>query len=314
MNRLPSLNAIQAFERVARLGSVRAAAFDLHVTPSAVSHQLKRLEQELGVNLLDRVPKGVALTEEGIAYSEELKSVFDRLTEATARIRNRQSLNVVTITTLPVLSIKWLVRRLADFHIRHPQIEVRVSTAYKTQDLASSGYDLGVRWGIGRWAGLEAHRLMGDQVQPVCSPAFLKRHGPLNPQADLPHGHLIHMSAVRDEWQSWMGLQGMPAGPLQGGLQFGEPTSAIQAAVDGLGVVLAPRALVDGDLKAGLLVPAHPQCIQLKEAYFLVHPSRAGLSKAGQLFKDWLIQQCEQYTKSVPKADICLLTSNLNRA
>lgn len=307
MERLPSLNALRAFERVARVGSVRGAAEQLHVTPSAISHQLTRLEEELGVVLLQRSAKAVTLTQEGQAFFQELREAFDLLSEATARLRNRRGRNVVTITALPVFAIKWLVRRLADFHVRHPDVEVRLSTSYKTQDLAAGGYDLGIRWGSGAWPGLTAHPLMGDVVQPVCSPRFADRHGLRVPGAPMPTDRLIHMGPSREDWSTWFDLHPDMPRPMTAGSVFNEPTSAIQAAIDGLGIALGPRVLVDDDLDSGRLVPAHPHRTLLRDAYYLVHPSRAGLSAAGRRFGDWLTEACSNFSEGSLAAEVCLL-------
>lgn len=314
MARLPSLNALHAFECVARLGSVRDAAEYLHVTPSAISHQLRRLEEDLGVHLMDRSSKTLALTSEGQRYARELHEAFDVLGKATTRVRQRQHQHAVSITTLPVLAIKWLVRRLADFHEQHPQIEVRLSTAYKTQDLAQGGHDLGIRWGAGRWPGVSSIKLMNDWVQPVCSPETLAQHGPWSSPPDTGSHKLIHMGSTRSDWATWWSLQGRPWPDNKAGLQFTEPTSAIQAAIDGLGVVLGPRVLVDDDIRSGRLVPAHPQRIQLHDAYYLVHPAGHGLSRASQLFMDWLIRACQEFTTTLPAPDVCMMPGVVRQA
>lgn len=306
MERLPSLNALRAFEQVARTGSLRAAAEQLHVTPSAISHQLKRLEQALGVTLLERSSKQLALTAEGQSYFNELREAFDLLAAATARIRHKHGLNVVTLTTLPVFAIKWLVRRMADFHTRYPAVEVRLSTAYRTQDLTAGGYDLGIRWGAGQWPGLSSTKLMSDFVQPVCSPSFLAQHGSLDEQPHRLVSQLIHMGTTREDWRTWFAMHGLTLPDAAGGLQFSEPTSAIQAAMDGMGIVLGPRALVDDDIQTGRLVPAHSHRIQLHDAYYLVHPTRTELGRTGRLFRDWLIDTCDGYATHLPTPDICM--------
>jgi len=314
MDRLPSLNALRAFERVARTGTVRAAAEQLHVTPSAISHQLKRLEQELGILLIERSTKSITLTAEGAAYFRDLRQAFDLMTEATARIRHSQGLDAVAITTLPVFAIKWLVRKMADFHAKHPSVEVRLGTAYRTQDLAVGGYDLGIRWGSGRWPGLSSIRLLSDSVQPVCSPSFLQQHGPLDESRSDAAFRLIHMGAGRDDWHTWYELQGHKLSLANAGLQISEPTSAIQAAVDGLGIVLGPGVLIDDDLASGRLVPASNRRIQLHDAYHLVHPARTGLSRTGKMFRDWLIEKCHAFEAGQPPSDVCLLNGTAQQA
>jgi LysR family glycine cleavage system transcriptional activator len=313
VDRLPSLNALRAFEQVARTGSVRAAADALHVTPSAVSHQLKRLEEDLGVVLLERSARHVVLTREGRAYADDLRHAFDRLAVATDRVRNRRDGNTVTVTTVPVFAVKWLVRRLADFHVLHPDVEVRVGTTYRTQDLSDAGYDLGIRWGSGRWPGLSASKLMDDVIQPVCSPGYLERFGPLDASRNTASRRLIHMDPDAQQWRLWFALHGRSRVDASRGIRFSEPTSAIQAAIDGLGAVLGPRALVEDDVEAGRLVPAHPQRILLHEAYHLVFPSRVGLSRTARLFAVWLAARCGEFDAGAPPPDLCLLDGGERR-
>lgn len=307
MVRLPSLNALRAFVSVARTQSVIAAANELFVTPSAVSHQLKRLEEELDVALFVRSGKALALTPEGQTYFEQLREAFDRIDVATARVRRKKEDRVVTVTTVPVFAIKWLVKRLADFHTQYPDIEVRLGTAYKTFDLNVSGHDLGIRWGAGNWQAMHSVKLMSDVVQPVCSPGFLATHGPISPNKTDLTSKLIHMGASRDDWRHWFNLNGWtyPESPVS--MYFSEPTSAIQAAIDGLGVALGPHALVDDDLKSGRLVPAHQRIILMHEAYYMVFPTKTGLSKAATVFAEWIRASCSEYEATSAEPDTCIL-------
>lgn len=308
MVKLPSLNALRAFVSVARTQSVVAAANELFVTPSAVSHQLKRLEEELEVALFVRSGKALALTPEGQTYFEQLREVFDRIEVATAKVRHKKEDRVVTVTTVPVFAIKWLVKRLADFHTQNPDIEVRLGTAYKTYDLNVSGHDLGIRWGSGNWPGAHSVKLMSDVVQPVCSPAFLAANGAMASENVALSRKLIHMGASRDDWRLWFNLNGWTFSESPVAMYFSEPTSAIQAAIDSLGVVLGPHALVEDDLKNGRLVPAHPRTILLHEAYYMVFPAKIGLSKAATAFADWVRASCADYDAKRAPPDLCILS------
>lgn len=307
MQRLPSLNSLRAFVAVARTRSVVAAADELCVTPSAVSHQLRRLEEELEVALFVRSGKTIALGPEGETYYEQLRDVFDRIEQATAKVRSKNMGRVVTITTVPVFAIKWLVRRLAQFHTLHPDIEVRLGTAYKSFDLNVSGHDLAIRWGAGHWPGMTAVRLMPDIVQPVCSPAFRNTHGLLSEASMEIHGRLIHMGRSRDDWRHWFDMSGWIYTDLPGSMHFSEPTSAIQAAIDGLGVVLGPHALVDEDLSSGRLVPAHGRTMLTHDAYYLVYPAKTAMSKAAAAFAHWVTGSCADFASTLAVPDLCLL-------
>lgn len=307
MQRMPSLNGLRAFVAVARMRSVVAAAEELCVTPSAVSHQLRRLEEELEVALFVRSGKSIALRPEGQVYYEQLREVFDRIEQATEKVRSKSNGRVVTITTVPVFAIKWLVRRLAHFHTRHPDIEVRLGTAYKSFDLNVSGHDLAIRWGSGHWPAMTAVRLMSDIVQPVCSPAFRKAHGLLSESNIAQQGKLIHMGRSRDDWRQWFGMTGWTYTDSPGSMHFSEPTSAIQAAIDGLGVVLGPHVLVDEDLSSGRLVPAHPLTMLMHDAYYLVYPAKTLMSRASAAFAEWVTESCADFESTLTVPDLCIL-------
>ena len=303
--KLPPLNSLHAFEVIARVGSLTSAAQELHVTPSAVSHQLKRLEEQLGMKLIERTPQHVALTPAGQDYHREVTAAFEQLTAATGRLLRARDQQVVTVTAPPVFSVKWLVRRLADFHRRHPDIDVRISTSYRTVDLRHGDYDLGIRWGVGDWPGLTVERLMGDTVQPVCSPKLMASGKKPGLKA-LLHHPLIHMSFVRGDWQRWAQLQGLDLPSGARGPRFDEATAAIQAAVDGLGVALGPRALVHDEILSGQLVTPCGEPVKLSDAYYLAYADRASRNPAAMAFRQWLHGICDDFERSQPTTRLSL--------
>jgi LysR family transcriptional regulator, glycine cleavage system transcriptional activator len=299
MSSFPSLNALHAFEVTARLRSVSSAARELHVTASAVSHQIKRLEESLGVRLLERYNKQVTLTEAGAAYYQAISSGFEQISRATERLQhNRQQ--VVSVTTVPPFAIKWLVRRLASFHQRYPDVEVRLGSTYRLLDLRHGEYDLGVRWGQGDWSGLHTKRLMGETIQPVCSPRYLAAAKRLRSPADIHKHKLLSTRVVRGDWRIWADLHGIPPPIVSKGLHFDESLGAIQAAIDGLGVALGPTALVYDDIKGGQLVAPLSDPIRLNEAYFVTYAERAIENPAAISFRDWLVETCEAFERSLP--------------
>lgn len=299
---LPSLNALHAFVVTARATTIAAAAKELHVTPSAVSHQIKRLEESLGVRLLQRSNKKVSLTAIGASYHEAVNAAFDAIAAATERL-DRQRKPVVAITTVPPFAIKWLVRRLTSFHQKHPEIEVRIGTTYRLVDLRHEDYDLAIRWGLGKWPGLHARRLMGDMVQPVCSPAYLRNaKKPLRVPADVSGHALLSTKVVRGDWQLWAELNGLEAPRSTKRLQFEEAFGTIQAAIDGLGVALGPSVLVHDDIESGLLVAPLNDPIRFQEAYYVTHTDRALENPAARAFQEWLLVTSEEFERSLPKA------------
>ncbi len=305
MKKLVPLNGLRAFEVAVRAGSLTAAARELHVTPSAISHQLKRLEEQLGMQLMERTPQRLALTPAGQDYYRAVSAAFEQLVAATGRLLRERDQQVVTLTAPPVFSVKWLVRRLADFHRRHPDIEVRVSTSYRTMDLRHGDYDLGIRWGTGDWPGLQVERLMGDTVQPVCSPKLIAPGKTLTLKA-LLRQPLIHMSFVRGDWRLWARLMGLDLPSSVRGPRFSEATAAIQAAVDGLGLVLGPRVLVHDEMCSGQLVTPGGEPVRLGDAYYLAYADRARRNPAAMAFRQWLHSICAAFERSQPAARLSL--------
>jgi LysR family glycine cleavage system transcriptional activator len=300
---LPSLNALHAFVVTARTGSVAAAAKELHVTPSAVSHQIKRLEESLGLRLLQRSNKKISLTALGATYHEAVSAAFDAIGAATERL-DRQRKPVVAITTVPPFALKWLVRRLPSFHQKHPEVEVRIGTTYRLVDLRHGDYDLAVRFGLGKWPGLHARRLMGETVEPVCSPGYLRSaKKPLRVPADVSGHALLSTRIVRGDWPIWAEVHGVEPPRTSKRLEFEESFGAIQAAIDGLGVALGPTVLVHDDVKSGLLVAPLNVPIRLREAYYVTYGDHALENAAARVFLDWLIATSEEFERSLPKPE-----------
>ncbi|MBN8986527.1 MAG: LysR family transcriptional regulator, partial [Rhizobiales bacterium] len=183
--RLPSLNGLRAFEAAARHLSFTAAATELNVTQTAVSHQIRRLEQELGIKLFVRQNRTIALTAEAQEYLPRIRAAFNDLRLATARLRQKDNDRVLTVSTLASLAAKWLLPRLVAFQETHPDIDVRITTSIELVDFNTGDVDAAIRYGRGNWPGLRADWLMADQMFPVCSPALLRGERPLRRPEDL---------------------------------------------------------------------------------------------------------------------------------
>jgi LysR family glycine cleavage system transcriptional activator len=242
------------------------------------------------------------LTNAGAAFFRDLSAGFDRLQAATERLLEVRERRAVTITTTPVFAIKWLIPRMADFYVSHPDIEVRVSTSYRVLNLAQEDYDLGVRWGSGKWPGVNAEKLMGESFMPVCSPQFLKKHGPLRKPADVLGSRLIHQVLGQDPWKVWAALYGLPSPNAAMNLQFREMLGAIQASIAGLGIALGPASVVHDDLAVGTLVAPIKESVALADAYFLVEPERHNRNPATTAFRTWLIETCRKFEAAQRKA------------
>jgi LysR family transcriptional regulator, glycine cleavage system transcriptional activator len=201
--RLPSLNALRAFEAAARHESFTKAAADLSVTQGAVSHQVKALEGALGLKLFTRENKRLNLTDPGRAYLEVVRDAFDRLAAGAEHLLQRENAGVLTVTMSPNLAAKWLIHHLRDFITTHPGIELRVSASMHHVDFAREDVDLAIRHGEGHWPGLSATRLCTETLFPVCSPSLTRGRKLLRKPVDLQYHTLLH-SHERNNWTAWL--------------------------------------------------------------------------------------------------------------
>src|SRR5271165_1062537 len=200
--RLPSLNGLRAFEAAARHLSFTLAAAELNVTQTAISHQIKRLEEELGLRLFIRKNRALALTPKAKDYLPGVRAAFNDLRLATDRVLRKDDDNVLTISTLASLAAKWLLPRLSTFQEAHPGIDVRITTSANLVDFQRDNVDAGIRYGRGQWPGVRADWLMADELFPVCSPALVNGNKPLQCPQDLKDHVLLHTSNTNsDDWR-----------------------------------------------------------------------------------------------------------------
>lgn len=290
--RLPSLNGLRAFECAARHMSFTRAAEELNVTQTAISHQIRRLEDELGVRLFMRLKDGLALTDEGNAYLPGIRSAFLELRYSTEKLLESSNNSVLTISTLVSVASKWLLPRLPSFREAHPQIDVRISASTEWVDFRKGGIDAAIRYGDGNWPGLRADWLMADEIFPVCSPRLLTGDKPLNTPADLAHHPLLQFSGVTaNDWNDWLHAAGQPPLTAKGPrLTFDLAMMAVQAAIDGQGVCIGRSTYVDDDLRAGRLVAPFDLRLKSASGFYLVTPHDQAESKKIVAFRGWLSQ------------------------
>ncbi|CAI8784520.1 Glycine cleavage system transcriptional activator [Pseudomonas sp. IT-P2] len=290
--RLPSLNGLRAFECAARHMSFTRAAEELNVTQTAISHQIRRLEDELGVRLFMRLKDGLALTEEGNAYLPGIRSAFLELRYSTEKLLESSNNSVLTISTLVSVASKWLLPRLPSFREAHPEIDVRISASTEWVDFRKGGIDAAIRYGDGNWPGLRADWLMSDEIFPVCSPRLLTGDKPLNTPVDLAHHPLLQVSGVTaNDWNDWLHAAGQPPLTAKGPrLTFDLAMMAVQAAIDGQGVCIGRSTYVDDDLRAGRLVAPFDLRLKSASGFYLVTPHDQAESKKIVAFRGWLSQ------------------------
>jgi LysR family glycine cleavage system transcriptional activator len=287
---LPSLNGLRAFEASARLMSFTQAAAELNVTQTAISHQIRRLEEQLGVKLFIRQNRGLALTREAESYLPAVRSAFDDLRLATDRLRRSERDARLTVSTTASLATKWLVSRVAAFQDAHPGLEVRITTSPYLVDFRREEVDIAVRYGRGSWAGLRAHWLMAERLFPVCAPALLNGTRKLRRPEDLAHHILLHTTSFGDDWRLWLTAAGLPQSiAARRGLTFDQGFMAIQAAVEGLGVALGRGHLVEADIAAGRLVAPFDVELPQDAGYYVVTPEATADAPNIALFRNWLV-------------------------
>jgi LysR family glycine cleavage system transcriptional activator len=286
--RLPPLNSLRAFEAAARHLSFTRAAEELFVTQAAISHQVKALEDHLGIKLFRRLNRALRLTEEGQDYLPAVRRAFDLLHEATQRLVDTDSQGTLTVTVLPSFAARWLVPRLGKFIRAYPEIDVRLAPSAELIDFARDNVDTGIRYGRGRYPGLRVDRLMTEDIFPVCSPALLKGSHPLQKPCDLKHHTLLHDDGHGD-WRTWLMAACVQGVDPQRGPVFTDSGLLIQAATAGQGVALARGALAGDDLTAGRLVRPFEFSSPSEYAYYLVCPESMADKPKIAAFRQWIL-------------------------
>ncbi|MBR0650553.1 LysR family transcriptional regulator [Roseomonas terrae] len=279
------LNALRAFEAAARHLSFTRAGLELRVTQAAVSHQVKALEEILGVRLFRRLPRGLSLTEEGEALLPVLTDAFRRISATLSRFQGGRLQEVLTLGAVGTFVTGWLLPRLPAFRAAHPYVDLRLMTNNNRVDLAGEGLDAAIRFGDGAWHGTEATRLLAAPLCPLCAPALARR---LRQPADLLRETLLRSYRV-DEWESWFSAVGLAAPSIRG-FVFDSSLAMAEAAVQGAGVGLLPARMFDHDLRRGRLVRPFAAEVTLG-AYWLTRLRSRPESPALAALRGWLVEQ-----------------------
>lgn len=291
--RLPPLIAVRFFEATARHRSVRQAAHELHVTPGAVSQQVRKLEDFLGCALFERQPRGLVLTEAGRDYQAACGEALARIGQATSRLMATER-RVVLVSCTPGFAAQWLVPRLQDFLQQAPQLDVHVSTTNRLVDLQAEGVHFAVRHGRGDYPGLHSEVLVADDLIPVCSPRLVAPRRTARLQ-DITGARLLH-DGQRDDWRLWCEVHGAPALDCGQGVVFAHSNGAVEAAVAGRGFALVRRALVARELAARELIGVQGGrraggALATPLAYRLVYPPETLIDPVLRQFRDWIVAQ-----------------------
>ena len=300
LRRLPSLNALRAFEAAARHESFTRAAEELCVTQGAVSHQVKALEAELGLKLFNRERQRLAITEAGREYLNVVRDAFDRIALGTAWLTQQQKSGVLTVSTSPDFAAKWLVHRLGRFSEMNPEIDLRVSAAMHHVDFAREDVDMAVRHGTGNasWSGLDGVRLTTETLFPVMSPRLLSQGKKRLTPAAVLKMPLLHLDD-RNVWERWLGEAKVTLSkPLQG-LVMNRASMVIDAAVNGQGVALSRSTLAAWDLINQRLVAPFDVFLPLSTAYWIVVPRATAQLPKIVTFRNWLLAEADADAKAV---------------
>jgi LysR family glycine cleavage system transcriptional activator len=293
--RLPSLNALKAFEASARHESFTKAAGELCVTQGAVSHQVKALEAELGLRLFQRERQRLVITEAGRSYLEVVRDAFDRIAAGTEVLLQRQTGGVLTVSTSPDFAAKWLVHRLGRFAEAHPEIDLRVSATLHHVDFAREDVDLAVRHGDGNWPGLDVTRLCTEQLFPVCSPKLVSGKRRITQPPDVLKFTLLHLDQ-RQDWAKWLDAAGVANAEVSRGPVMNRASMVIDAAVDGQGIALARTTLAAWDLLSRLVRP-FAASLRLSKAYWIICPKATAALPKITIFREWLLAEAADDTR-----------------
>jgi len=301
--RLPPLNAIQAFDAAARHLSFNRAAEELHLTASAISHRIRALEEFLGVSLFHRLTRHVALTEAGTAYVAAVRAGLARIAAATGALRRQERSRRLSVSVAPTFASR-LIQRLPQFHQLHPEIEIYVFATTRLVDFSRAEADVGIRHGTGAWPGLASHYLQSDERFPVCSPMLLRARR-LERADEVRHFTLLHALTRPHDWRRWLEQAGVRGVDDERGPKFETSQFVMEAAISGLGIAIVERAVARDALQAGRLVAPFELTLRTEKSYYLVYPRRKQKDKTLALFRAWVLdcfaEQPEKKTRRVKR-------------
>jgi LysR family glycine cleavage system transcriptional activator len=286
---LPSLSLLAAFEAAARTGSITAAARELDLTQSAVSRQIKALENQLGVELFLRERQTIRLTVAGDGYAREIREALRRISSASLNLRANPNGGTLNLAVLPTFGARWLAPRLAHFLAANPGITVNLITRLSPFDFRLDSIDAAIHFGLPVWPGADLTPLMGETTIPVCSPEFKAMHR-LETPADILDVPLLHLTTRPDAWEKWLSANGVAFESVHGML-FDQFAAASQAAIGGLGVALLPAFLFREELVRGDLVPVTDQEMESEGRYYLAFTRERASYLPLVAFRNWILDE-----------------------
>ncbi len=282
------MQALRAFDAAARSGSLTRAAESLSLTHGAISHQIKALEEELGVKLVERSGRGIRLTDEGQRFAARLRSVLADLGEAMRELTERRNPRQLRLSTLPSFAARWLLPRVARFFKAHPDIDLEIRTQNSLVDFRRDDVDVAIRHGMGKWPGVIAEPMLDDFAFPVCSPRLANGKLPRRPQ-DLAKYTLLRGEG--EQWRPWFEAAGLDWPEPTRGPLYSDSSHMLEAAIERQGIAIARSSILGDDVKNGVLVKLFDVVLPLERKYWLVYPPRLEGSPKLEAFRAWLKQE-----------------------
>ncbi len=310
--RLPPLTALRTFEAVARLKSFTKAAEELYVTRAAVSHQIKKLETYLGFQLIKRETRSIALTPAAEAALPKLREGFNKLSEAVHLMESHQSNENITVWVAPSFASKWLVPRLHSFSLKYPEIDMQISGNISLVDTVENDnvsmeeifrtnhVDVAIRFGAGNYPDCIVDKLFSVKAIPLCSPDLLNNaERPLKTPEDLQYHTLLHDNTDykgRPEWKDWLKNAGVSGVNVDRGIRFNHTSLAMDAAIDGQGVLMGIETLAKNDIEAGRLCQPFDLSLPLKPSYYVIYPEAMDFNRhAVDVFIEWILEESKRH-------------------
>jgi LysR family glycine cleavage system transcriptional activator len=287
--RLPPLNALRCFEAAARKGNFTLAADELYLTPSAVSHQIRTLEDHLGVLLFSRAGRRMMLTETGQTYFKLISKALETIAAARAVIEQTQQRESLCIGVAPDFTKSWLMARLPEFMAEHPHLQLELVTSPRESGLVERQIDVEIRYGHGKWPTLTAFHLMDDHLVPVCSPNLATASKPLREPRDVLMHILINTGNRPINWRHWgeqFGVSGIEGASF---MHIDRCALAVRAAIEGIGIALESRLSVESEIRTGELIMPFPKYTCDEEAYYLVFPKTGNEIPKVRRFREWIV-------------------------
>lgn len=286
---LPSLAALRTFEAAARHLSFTGAAVELNLTQSAVSRQIRLMEDYLGILLFQRIKQRLILTDAGRIYAEDIRTSLDRMQTATINlIANQGKGGILNLATPPAFATKWLMPRLHRFTSAHPEILINLATRARPFDLEAESIDAAIHYGNGDWPGVLSDRILGGDLVVVCTPKYLKDKDPIQGPKDI-EGHTLLQWTVRPNlWRDWINMNGLANVNICSGARFEHLYMVMQASLGHLGMALLPKVIVEDDLLSGRLLMPFENCYASDDAYCLVYRPEKRADHKIQQFRRWM--------------------------